>query len=140
MRVTEITIGEATDDAKVNAFLDGQWEALDPEPWTNAKCVLTAERDGVIIGAATGRCEAGVAHLSALMVAAGERNNGLGGRLLAAFEAWAAARGAHQCTLKTRLDGPARRFYERYGWYVGHVLARHYQRRDWAYMFKEVAR
>src|SRR3954467_7007023 len=88
--VAEIRIEQATDEATVDAFLYGQWESLDPEPWTSAKCVLTMEWDGRIIGAATGSCEAGVAHLSELMIAAGERNSGLGARLLAAFEEWGA--------------------------------------------------
>lgn len=133
----EIRIREVADEATVDAFLDAQWESLDPEPWTSATCVLTMEREDRIIGAATGSCEAGVAHLSELMVAAGERNSGLGARLLAAFEEWGAEQGAHQYTLKTRLDGPARRFYERHGWRVAHVLEGHYQRRDWAFMVKE---
>lgn len=66
---------------------------------------FTAERDGTIIGAATGRVHAGVAHLNELMVTAKERSGGIGARLLEAFEGWAAARGAHLCELETRRDG-----------------------------------
>src|SRR5438445_544032 len=78
MQLEASRMGNAMDEEMVDAFLDGQWESLDPEPWTSAKCVLTMEWEGQIIGAATGNCEAGVAHLSELMVAAGERNSGLG--------------------------------------------------------------
>ena len=67
-------------------FLDAQWLTLDPIPWIGATCVIKAERGGVLIGVAACSVSAGVAHLSELMVVAGERNNGLGARLLAAFE------------------------------------------------------
>ncbi len=134
---TEITVHEGADEAGVRPFLDAQWETLDPEPWTGAHCVIRAERGGELIGVATCSMDAGVAHLSELMVAAGERGGGLGARLLAAFEAWAARHGAHKLTLHTRHHGPAQPFYERHGWHVAHVLENHYLRKEYATMVKE---
>lgn len=133
----EIIIQEGADDADVRALLDVQWVALDPAPWTSAHGVIRAERDGALIGVATCRYDAGVAHLGQLMVAESERNNGLGARLLAAFEEWATTHHAHKLTLNTRHGGPAQRFYERRGWRVSHVLANHYQRHDYVTMVKE---
>jgi GNAT superfamily N-acetyltransferase len=136
MGTVEITVQEGAAEASVRPFLDAQWLGLDPEPWTGGQCVIRAERDGELIGVATCTFSAGVAHLSELMVIAGERNGGLGARLLAAFEQWAAAHGAHKLTLNTRRDGPAQRFYTRHGWQVAHVLERHYLGNDYVGMVK----
>ncbi len=112
---TAITVHDSADDSDVRSFLDAEWSAIDPELWTERTCVITAERDGRLIGVATCSVNAGVAHLGELMVTKDERNNGIGARLLAAFEAWAVAHGAHKLTLDTRHHGPAQRFYERHG-------------------------
>ena len=133
----EITVHEGAEEASVRPFLDAQWKMLDPAPWTGANCVVTAERDGTLIGVATCSMSAGVAHLSELMVVGGERNSGLGARLLAAFEEWAAVHGAHKMTLNTRHDGLALPFYERHGWHVAYVMEDHYLRHDYALMVKE---
>jgi GNAT superfamily N-acetyltransferase len=133
---TEITAQEGADEADVRPFLDAHWQALDPEPWTTAQAVIRAERGGELIGVATCTMDAGVAHLSELMVAEGERNGGLGARLLAAFEEWAARHGAHKLTLHTRHHGPAQPFYERHGWRVAYVMERHYLHQDYAAMVK----
>ena len=137
---TEIAVHEGADEACVRAFLDAQWAALEPEPWTGAHCVIKAERGGELIGVATCSMDAGVAHLSELMVAAGERNSGLGARLLAAFEQWATRHGAHKLTLRTRHRGPAQPFYERHGWRVASVMEDHYQHKEYAGMVKEPGR
>ncbi len=137
---TKITAHDGAGDGDVRSFLDAQWQALDPEPWTDARGVIKAERDGALIGVATCSMDAGVAHLSELMVAPEERNSGLGARLLAAFEEWATQHGAHKLTLHTRHHGPAQRFYERHGWHIAHVLANHYLHTDYAAMVKEPGR
>lgn len=139
MTDTTITVEEGAAEASVRPFLDAQWAALDPEPWTGAQCVIRAERGGELVGVATCRFTAGVAHLSELMVRAGERDGGLGARLLAAFEAWGAAQGAHKLTLNTRGGGPAQRFYTRHGWQVACIYARHYLGHDYVQMVKWVA-
>ena len=138
--MVEIIVREGMDEAAVRPFLDAQWQAIDPEPWTSGRCVIAAERDGTLIGVAACTCGAGVAHLSELMVVPQERDHGLGARLLAAFEDWAAAHRAHKYTLNTRLCGPAQRFYERHGWRATHVLANHYLRHDYLTMEKEPER
>ncbi len=136
----EITVHENADEASVRVFLDAAWAALEPEPWTGAHCVIKAERDGALIGVATCSMDAGVAHLSELMVTEGERNGGLGARLLAAFEQWATRHGAHKLTLHTRHHGPAQPFYERHGWRVAYVMKNHYQHQAYAGMEKEPRR
>ncbi len=132
----EIRIDEGAHDARVRPFLDAQWLSLDPEPWTSARCAITAEREGTLIGVATCSIDAGVAHLSELMVAAGERNSGLGAQLLAAFEQWGTTHGAHKFSLHTRQDGSAQRFYLRHGWHVAYVMENHYLHLNYAVMVK----
>jgi len=134
---TEITVHDVASDARVRSFLDAEWHAIDPEPWTGERCIITAERNGTLIGAATCSVSAGVAHLGELMVTKQERNSGIGAHLLAAFEEWATAHGAHKLTLDTRHHGPAQRFYERHGWRVAYVMENHYVRHDYAAMVKE---
>ncbi len=134
--MVRIAVRAGAADERVRAFLDAEWAALDPEPWTGGECVITAELEGALIGVATCSIGAGVAHLSELMVTAGARNSGLGTRLLAAFEEWAAIHGAHKLTLATRRDGPAERFYARHGWHVAHILERHYLGLDYVTMVK----
>lgn len=137
---TEITVHDGTGDERVRAFLDAEWLAVDPESWTSGTCVITAERRGTLIGAATCRIAAGVAHLGELVVKESERNTGIGARLLRTFEEWAVRHDAHKMTLDTRRDGDALRFYERHGWCIAYVLENHYLRRDYAGMVKEPGR
>lgn len=133
----EVKIRETADADGARGFLDHFWGQLDPEPWLMSKVTLVAERDGQAVGVAVGSFDAGVAHLSELMVAEGERGVGTGGRLLAAFEAWAAACGAHKLTLHTDQARPAVPFYERHGWRVAHVMENHYQHRTFLLMTKD---
>jgi GNAT superfamily N-acetyltransferase len=134
--MVEITVQEGVAEASVRPFLDAEWLSIDPEPWTGGQCVIKAERDGTLVGVATCSLSAGVAHLSELMVRPEERNSGLGARLLAVFEEWAAAHHAHKLTLNTRRDGPAQRFYTRHGWQIAHVLEKHYLGIDYLGMVK----
>ncbi len=134
---TAIMIHDVASDARVRSFLDAEWHAIDSEPWIGGRCIITAERNGTLIGAATCSVSAGVAHLGELMVTKQERNNGIGAHLLAAFEEWAVARGAHKLTLDTRHLGPAQPFYERHGWRVAYIMGNHYLRHDYAAMVKE---
>jgi len=132
MAVTTVTIREATeatDTDAVQRWADREFDKVSAQPWYTAKVVLAAERDDVLIGAAIGKCAAGVAHLGELIVAERERNSGVGAQLLAAFETWAQAQGAHKCTLNTDRDRPAVRFYERHGWHTLCVLDDHYEHR-----------
>jgi len=135
--MTDVRIHErASNDSLMQQFLDHEWLLVEPPPWITTRIAFTAERDGTIIGVATGRVHAGVAHLNELMVAAGERNGGIGARVLSAFEEWAASQGAHLCELETRRDGGAQRFYERHGWQVRFVRDDYYNHAAWVLMVK----
>jgi GNAT superfamily N-acetyltransferase len=135
--VTALTIRECPpNDAAMQRFLDREWPLVEPPPWITTRVALVAERDGTIIGAATGRVHAGVAHLNELMVTAAARSGGIGAQLLAAFEAWAQGKGAHLYELETRADGPAQRFYARHGWRMIVTRDDYYNHATWVLMAK----
>jgi len=135
--MTDVTIRECVpNDALTQQFLDHAWPLIEPLPWIAMRVTFIAERDGTIVGVAAGKALAGVAHLDELIVAADARNGGIGARLLAAFEGWAAERGAHLWELETRRDGAARRFYERHGWQVRCTRDDYYHHAAWVVMTK----
>jgi GNAT superfamily N-acetyltransferase len=87
------------------------------------RAVLVAERDGRVIGMATGQLVVSTAEgacsviVEDVVVTARERGRGAGRRLLDEVEAWGRSRGATRFTLLAdRENGPALVFYERLGW------------------------
>lgn len=95
---------------------------------------ITARRNGVVVGTATGDLRVHDAYVARLIVAAAERGTGVGSRLLAATESLAAERGLTRLTLRTQAAGPARLFYEARGWRVQAVLERWRAGRDFVQM------
>lgn len=92
--------------------------------------VLVAEAAGSVVGMVTAQllvstAEGGDAALvEDLVVEAGRRRSGLGGRLLRAVGAWARSRGATRLQLLAdRTNAPALRFYERMGWRPTQLVA-----------------
>lgn len=88
-----------------------------PRPWTAAEfAALLGQRTTVLAalpdGFALGRVAADEAELLTLAVAPHARRRGLGGRLLALYEAEAQARGARTSVLEVAADNlPARALY-----------------------------
>lgn len=85
-----------------------------PRPWTAAEFALLLGQPATVLAAlpggfALGRVVAGEAELLTLAVAPRARRRGLGRRLLALFEAAAAARGAGVCHLEVAADNEAAR-------------------------------
>jgi 2'-5' RNA ligase/N-acetylglutamate synthase-like GNAT family acetyltransferase len=108
----ELTTSERA-DPEVAAFARREWPD-EPE----ADVVVTARRDGRILGVAEGSVRAadGTAHLALLLVAETERGTGVGSHLLAAFCDEAIRGGAHASTVRTRRGGRAEQFYRDRGW------------------------
>ncbi len=116
----ELTVSEHGDEA-VAAFDQREWdsyrvETLGPDARDEEPFTIVARRDGEIVGVASGYTHGGVAYLRRLMVAASQRNEGIGSKLLAAFESLAAERGAHRLALRTYRNQPAYAFYRARGW------------------------
>lgn len=113
----------ATLDADARAFAAREWPAAGATG--RQPVVVTARRDGEVVGLADGWVRGDVAFLDGLLVGAAVRGEGIGRHLLAAFEAACAERGCREVWCEA-VD-PA--FYERRGWRVagesaGRVLLR----------------
>ena len=116
----ELTVSEHG-DPDVRAFADREWYAhgvdvLGPDFPPEEPFTIVARRNGDIVGIADGWTHGGVAYLRDLMVAREQRSQGIGGRLLAAFESLAAERGAPRLALRTYRNQAAYGFYRAHGW------------------------
>jgi 2'-5' RNA ligase/GNAT superfamily N-acetyltransferase len=115
----ELTVSAGL-DTEADAFAAREWEryrvdvlgpgARDEEPFG----IVARQRDE-IVGVANGWTHGGVAHLRDLIVAAGHRREGIGSKLLAAFESLAAERGCRRLSLRTYRN-QAYGFYQDHGW------------------------
>ena len=107
-------------DPESAAFAARQWARHDTvelgAPLAQEEVTITARREGEVAGVARGALRGGRAHLSELLVAEALRGQGIGGHLLAAFESWAAGRGAARLSLRTRAGSPAEGFFRTRGW------------------------
>jgi 2'-5' RNA ligase len=107
-------------DAEAAAWVDAAWAAntaaeYGPDAPADDPVVVTARRDGRLVGVAKGYVRGPVAYLGDLIVGADVRGEGVGGHVLAAFAAEARARGADELTLRTIAGGRADRFYRERG-------------------------
>jgi GNAT superfamily N-acetyltransferase len=96
-------------DEEVRAFADREWYAhgvdvLGPDFPPEEPFTIVARRDG------------GVAYLRELIVDRNQRSQGIGSRLLAAFESLAAERATHHLALRTWTDSRSYGFYKDRGW------------------------
>jgi ribosomal protein S18 acetylase RimI-like enzyme len=124
-------------------FLRREWYAIDRDlfgrrvDWTSRPVVVEARTDGVLIGLATGETVAGMARLHDLLVAAGHRGQGVGGRLVREFCARTAELGAGRCFLRCPATARHRRFYERLGFVEVARIPRYYHDLDFLEYLRE---
>jgi 2'-5' RNA ligase/GNAT superfamily N-acetyltransferase len=85
-------------------------------PLPHERLAISARRDGQVLGVATGWARGGVAQLSNLVVAAPDRGQGVGSRLLAAFESTAASLGSCRLASRTRVGSQGHGFLRHRGW------------------------
>lgn len=125
-------------------WIEQRWVDFDVERFgdvrrADAPLSVVARRDGAIIGAAQGDVRAwGEAYLANLMVAAEERNGGVGAHVVAAFTAAAIERGATYLTLRTEADGRSQPFYERLGFTVWYRMPQWRNGRDFVQMRRDL--
>jgi [ribosomal protein S18]-alanine N-acetyltransferase len=80
-------------------------------------CCLVARRDGAVVGFAAGLLQHDEGHVLDLVVARGQRREGIATHLLAALERCLRRRGAVAITLEVRAHNePARALYRRSGY------------------------
>jgi [ribosomal protein S18]-alanine N-acetyltransferase len=97
---------------------------------------------GEVVGFVIARCaQRGWGTVVTLDVAPAWQRRGIGGRLMAAIEAWLAAQGVRVVSLETPADeSGASQFYERHGYQLGTLLRGYYHGRVDAFaMFKRLA-
>lgn len=116
----ELTVSERP-DPEAEAFAKREWDAyrvemLGPDAKDEEPFTIVARRDGAIVGVASGYTQGGVAYLRRLMVASQLRAQGIGSKLLAAFESLAAERDSPHLGLRTYVDSGAYGFYLQRGW------------------------
>lgn len=105
-------------DDEAQRFARWEWDRYDAVEYKAAAgpseaLAIAARRSGEVVGIARGELNrhTQAAHLSELIVAAGERGTGVGGQLVAAFEAEARAAGCARLTVHADAQTPAARFY-----------------------------
>ena len=107
-------------DPEARAFSEREWEAYNlahlGRPRATQLLAITARRDGLVVGVAEGESAGEVASVSNLVVAEDARGQGIGSRLLAAFESEAAARGCRRLALRVWAGSAAEGFYRHRGW------------------------
>lgn len=103
-------------DPETRAFESREWPIVDDAPWVEDPFVITARRDGAVVGVARGWTAGGVGYLGGLIVGAAHRGEGIGGHLLAAFTSLSAQRGCPRLALRTFTGSPAHGFYRDRGW------------------------
>jgi len=116
----ELTVSEEP-DPEARSFAALEWDAyraetLGPDASDGEQFAIVARREGAVVGVAEGWTHGGVAHLRDLIVAAQQRSQGVGSKLLAAFESLAAERGAARLAVRTYRNQPAYAFYRQRGW------------------------
>jgi 2'-5' RNA ligase/GNAT superfamily N-acetyltransferase len=116
----ELTVSESL-DPDADAFAQQEWnayrvEVLGPGARDEERFAIVARRDGSTVGVAEGWTAGGVAHLRDLIVASHLRGQGIGSKLLAAFESLAAERGCRRLALRTYRNQAAYAFYRAHGW------------------------
>jgi 2'-5' RNA ligase len=130
---TELTTTEAVPH-EAAAFEGVEWpiagrRRFGPDVGAPTTLVVTARRDGAVVGVASGWTEGGLATLESLIVGAENRGEGIGSQLLARFEADARARQSSVLTLQTAVDEPESFYLER-GWHREALLADYQYGRD----------
>jgi 2'-5' RNA ligase/GNAT superfamily N-acetyltransferase len=102
-------------DPEARALAEAEWRLQPPELDERGLAVV-ARREGQVAGVAEGWSGGGVAFLSRLVVAPGARGEGVGSRLLAAFESAAAERGCCRLVASAPAGSDGERFLLGRGW------------------------
>lgn len=136
--VPDVEVHEITRNAAQDFFED-EWLEFNREMFGERFLwLLTGEYHlgassggGELLGAARYTVAEGVGYLRELIVQAGSRSQGVGARLLAAYEADCRRRGCHKLYLDVAsLNVRAQAFYRRNGWEQEGLMRRHWRQVD----------
>lgn len=123
-------------------FNDKEWVIADREhygrniDWSEKKLLLKAEDNGEIVGTLSGKVEAGVGCIYAIIVVKNKRGQGIGKQLMLKAEAIAKQLGAHKIFLVTGDGWEAVKLYESLGYEITAKQPNHYVNKDFIEMTK----
>ena len=117
----ELTVSEALDPA-ARSFAQREWDADNLAHLGRARAAeplsVTARMGGEVVGVVEGEWAGVTASMTNLIVARSARGQGIGSRLLAAFESEAAERGCTRLTVRVGA-GAAEAYFRHKGWVSG---------------------
>ena len=115
----ELWVGDVL-DPESREFSVREWHALGLSelgmPVPHERVAISARRDDKVAGVATGWARGQVAQLSNLVVGAADRGQGIGSRLLAAFESIAARQECRRTAARVRAGSQGHGFLLHRGW------------------------
>ena len=108
-------------DPEAREFSVREWHAMGLAelgmPLAHERLAISARRDDKVAGVATGWTRGTVAQLSNLVVASPDRGQGIGSRLLAAFESASVQRGCRRLAARVRAGSQGHGFLQHRGWH-----------------------
>ncbi len=130
----ELWAGEVL-DPEAREFSVREWHALGLRelavPLPHERMAISARREDKVAGVAAGWSRGDLAHLCNLVVGAADRGQGIGSRLLAAFESAAVERGCRQLMCRVEAGSQGHRFLRHRGWPDDVRLPRWFEGRDY---------
>jgi len=124
-------------EEEVKKFTKKEWYSADIEHygkvvnWKERDFAFKAVDNGKIVGIITGKYEAGVLHISRIIVAKEKRGRGIGKKLMQGAENFGKKLGAHKIHLITGKNWEdTNKFYNSLGFKKTANLPKHYLKRD----------
>jgi 2'-5' RNA ligase/GNAT superfamily N-acetyltransferase len=137
----EMWVGDQL-DPEAREFSTREWHALGLRelavPMAHERVAISARRDDKVTGVATGWARGEVAHLCSLVVGAPDRGQGIGSRLLAAFQSAVVERGCRRTTCRVQSGSQGHGFLNHRGWVDDVRLPQWFDGRDYVELRRDL--
>jgi 2'-5' RNA ligase len=129
-------------DPEAREFSVREWHALGlaelAVPLPHERMAISARREDKVAGVATGWARGEVAHLCNLVVGAADRGQGIGSRLLTAFQSTALERGCRRAMCRVKVGSQGHGFLGHRGWQEDVRLPRWLDGRDYVELRRDL--